>query len=168
MSSTMATCCSSASTSDRMTSYLEDFAVGQVERFGTYPVTREAVIDFATRFDPQPFHLDDAAAAASAIFGRLSASGWHTASMTMRMLVDQDRTMGRVTLGSPGIDEVRWLKPVYPGDTLSVESEVVGVRRSRSKPEMGSVKVRILTCNQHGEPVMSQVGTHLQPTRSAE
>ena len=148
-----------------MASYLDDFRVGQVERFGGYPVTREEVIDFAGRYDPQPFHLDDAAAAASPIFGRLSASGWHTAAMAMRMLVDHDRSMGRETLGSPGIDQIRWLKPVYPGDTLRVESEVIEVRASRSRPEMGVVKARMTVFNQQDEPVMTQISANFQRTR---
>ena len=148
-----------------MTSYLEDFQVGQIERFGAHAVTREEVIEFAGRYDPQPFHLDDAAAAASPIFGRLAASGWHTAAMAMRMIVDHGRANGRTTLGSPGIDELRWLKPVYPGDTLRIESEVIEVRRSQSRPERGSVKTRMIVYNQHDEPVMRQIGTIFQPTR---
>lgn len=150
-----------------MPSTLEDFHVGQVERFGGYAVTREEVLAFARDYDPQPFHLDDAAAAASAIFGRLSASGWHTAAMTMRMLVDHNQALARQTLGSPGIDEMRWLKPVYPGDTLRVESEVIEVRASRTRPEMGIVKLRMTVFNQHDEPVMTQIGTNFQPTRGS-
>ncbi|MDB5662215.1 MAG: hypothetical protein JWN59_553 [Sphingomonas bacterium] len=150
-----------------MPSYLEDFHVGQVERFGAYPVTRDEVLDFAGRFDPQPFHLDDDAAAASAIFGRLSASGWHTAAMTMRMLVDHNQALDRQTLGSPGIDEIRWLRPVYPGDTLRVETEVIEVRPSASRPTMGIVRLRLTTYNQQGEPVMRQVGANFQPRRPA-
>ena len=149
-----------------MPSCLDDFQVGQVERFGSYAVTRAEVIDFAGRYDPQPFHLDDAAAAANPIFRRLSASGWHTAAMTMRMLVDHNRAMDRQTLGSPGIDEIRWLKPVYPGDVLRVESEVIEVRASRSHPDRGIVKSRMTVFNQHDEPVMTQVGTNFQPVRS--
>lgn len=145
--------------------YLEDFAVGQIERFGAYPVTREEVLAFASAYDPQPFHLDDAAAEANPIFGRLSASGWHTAAMTMRMLFDQNRLHGRQTLGSPGIDEIRWLKPVYPGDTLSVETEVVEVRPSRSRPDRGIVRVRITTFNQDGEPVLREIGAAFHPRR---
>ncbi|MDB5718511.1 MAG: hypothetical protein JWM38_1938 [Sphingomonas bacterium] len=150
-----------------MPSYLEDFHVGQVERFGAYPVTRDEVLDFAGRFDPQPFHLDDDAAAASAIFGRLSASGWHTAAMTMRMLVDHNQALDRQTLGSPGIDEIRWLRPVYPGDTLRVETEVIEVRPSASRPTMGILRLRLTTYNQHGEPVMRQVGANFQLRRPA-
>ena len=148
-----------------MPSYLEDFHVGQVERFGRYAVTRAEVLEFAGRYDPQPFHLDDAAAAANPIFGRLSASGWHTAAMMMRMLVDHNQSQDRQTLGSPGIDELRWLKPVYPGDTLRVESEVIEVRASRSRPEMGMVKALMTVLNQHDEPVMTQIATTFQPVR---
>ncbi|MET5012133.1 MaoC/PaaZ C-terminal domain-containing protein, partial [Burkholderia pseudomallei] len=89
---------------------------------------------FASRYDPQPFHLSDEAAAATH-FGRLSASGWHTASMTMAMIVAYYRETGFQSLGSPGVDELRWLKPVYPGDTLRCETEVLETRRSASRPE---------------------------------
>ncbi len=128
-------------------------------------MTREEVIDFASRYDPQPFHLDDAAAAANPIFGRLSASGWHTCAMVMRMLVDHQMEDGHMSLGSPGVDEIRWLKPVYPGDTLSVEVEVVETRPSRSKPQIGSVHFVMTAFNQHGEPVMRQKAANLQPRR---
>src|SRR5437773_1690732 len=96
--------------------WFEDYQVGQIDRFGACEVKREEVIEFASRFDPQPFHLDDEAAAQNPIFGRLSASGWHTCAMVMRMLVDHQMEDGHFSLGSPGIDELRWLKPVYPGD----------------------------------------------------
>lgn len=148
--------------------WFEDYQVGQIERFGAYQVTREEVLDFATRYDPQPFHLNDEAAAANPIFGRLAASGWHTCSMVMRMLVDHAIEDGHFSLGSPGMDELRWLKPVYPGDTLSVESEVTDVRPSRSRPDIGSVYFTITAFNQHGEPVMRQKATNLQPRRPAQ
>jgi acyl dehydratase len=134
--------------------YLDDLVIGQKASFGRYQVTREEVIEFASKYDPQPFHLDDAAAART-YFGRLSASGWHTAAMTMRMLVDNMANEESAGLGSPGIDELRWLKPVYPGDTLRVETEIVEVTPSRSRPEMGSFRSRVTVLNQHDEPVMT-------------
>jgi len=148
--------------------WFEDYTVGRIDRFGAYEVKREEVIEFASRFDPQPFHLDDKAAAQNPIFGRLSASGWHTCSMVMRMLVDYQMEDGHFSLGSPGLDELRWLKPVYPGDTLSVETEVTDVRPSRSRPDIGSVYFTITAFNQHGEPVMRQKVSNLQPRRPVE
>jgi acyl dehydratase len=133
--------------------YFEDVVVGEVRRFGRYEVTRDEVIAFAQKYDPQPFHLSDEAAAATH-FGRLSASGWHSCAMTMAMLVEDLRASGEAGLGSPGLDELRWLKPVYPGDTLSCETEVLETRRSSSRPEMGLYKTRLTVLNQHGEPVM--------------
>ena len=97
--------------------YFEDIVVGAKASFGSYEVTREEVIDFARRYDPQPFHLSDEAAAETH-FGRLSASGWHTCAMAMSMIVENLRNNKQAGLGSPGVDELRWLKPVYPGDTL--------------------------------------------------
>ena len=148
-----------------MARYFEDYEVGEIERFGRYAVTREEVLAFATAYDPQPFHLDDAAAAASPIFGRLAASGWHTAAMTMRMLVDHLRETGTFSMGSPGLDELRWLKPVYPGDTLSMEVEVIGKSEPKSRPDIGFVKYRTTVFNQHGEPVMRQVANNILPKR---
>jgi acyl dehydratase len=149
-----------------MPTYLDEFAVGQTASFGTYEVTRDEVLRFAAAFDPQPFHLDDDAAAANPIFGRLSASGWHTAAMTMRMIVDQKRASGHRTLASPGIDELRWLSPVYPGDTLRMETKIVEVRPSRSRPELGSVHTEVSAFNQHGDKVMQYRAIELVPTRS--
>ena len=97
--------------------YFEDIAVGGKASFGSYHVTREEVIDFASRYDPQPFHLSDEAAAQTH-FGRISASGWHTCAMVMSMIVENLKNNKQAGLGSPGVDELRWLKPVYPGDTL--------------------------------------------------
>ena len=112
--------------------FLEDVTVGDKASFGNCHVDRDEVIAFAERFDPQPFHLSDEAAAATH-FGRLSASGWHTASMTMAMIVAYYRETGFQSLGSPGVDELRWLKPVYPGDTLRCETEVLETRTSASR-----------------------------------
>ncbi len=133
--------------------YLEDMKVGTKASFGRYEVTREEVLEFAGKYDPQPFHLDDEAAAKTH-FGRISASGWHTCAMTMAMLVENLTKNKQAGLGSPGLDELRWLKPVYPGDTLRVESEITEVTPSRSRPEMGSTKARVTVFNQHDEPVM--------------
>jgi acyl dehydratase len=133
--------------------YLEDMKVGTKASFGRYEVTREEVLEFAGKYDPQPFHLDDEAAAKTH-FGRISASGWHTCAMTMAMLVENLKKNKQAGLGSPGLDELRWLKPVYPGDTLRVESELTEVTPSRSRPEMGSTKAKVTVFNQHDEPVM--------------
>lgn len=144
--------------------YLEDMKVGQKSCFGSYRVTREEVIDFASKYDPQPFHLDDEAAAKTH-FGRLSASGWHTASMTMAMLVENLTKEKQAGLGSPGLDELRWLKPVYPGDTLRVETELTDVRPSRSRPEMGSIHSDLTVFNQDNVPVMTMKSIGLVATR---
>ena len=147
--------------------YYEDLRIGTVRTFGQYEVTREEVVDFATKFDPQPFHLDDAAAAETH-FGRLSASGWHTCSMTMRMMVDDLAENKSASLGSPGIDQLRWKKPVYPGDTLRCETELLEKRRSASRPEMGIFKSRVRTFNQNEEIVLEMVSNALIKTRSPE
>ncbi len=140
--------------------YYEDIEVGVVRRFGSKQVAREEVIDFASKYDPQPFHLDDAAAAQT-YFGRLSASGWHTGSMAMRMIVDSMKEHEQASLGSPGVDELRWLQPVYPDDTLRCESEVIEKRRSGSRPDMGIFKSRLTVFNQHDAPVMTMISTGL-------
>ena len=134
--------------------YWEDIEVGARSSFGRYEVTRDEVIEFGSKSDPQPFHLS-AEAAAQTYFGRLSASGWHTCAMLMRMLVEHMRTERQAGLGSPGIDELRWLKPVYPGDTLRAESEVLDKTPSRSRADMGSYRGRTTVFNQHDEPVMT-------------
>ena len=146
--------------------YFEDVIVGHKQRFGQHVVTREEVIAFAERYDPQPFHLSDEAAAATH-FGRLSASGWHTCAMTMGMIVENLKANKQASLGSPGVDELKWLKPVYPGDTLSVESEVLDKRVSASRPEMGIVRGRTTVFNQDGVAVMTFVANSLIATRPA-
>jgi acyl dehydratase len=147
--------------------YFEDIAVGEKSSFGHYEVTREEVIDFARKYDPQPFHLDDDAAAKTH-FGRLSASGWHTCAMTMAMLVENMKEHKQAGLGSPGVDNLRWIKPVYPGDTLRVENEVLEKRRSQSRPEMGIFKSKATVFNQHDEPVMSMVSNGLIAVRDPD
>lgn len=146
--------------------YFEDIAVGSTARFGAYAVTREEVTEFAAKYDPQPFHLSDEAAAATH-FGRLSASGWHTCAMVMSMVVENLKANEQAGLGSPGIDELRWLKPVYPGDTLSCETEVLGKRRSEKRPEMGIFRSRMTVRNQDGAVVMTFISTGLVSTRPA-
>ncbi|MEL7728486.1 MaoC family dehydratase [Citromicrobium bathyomarinum] len=147
--------------------YFEDLEVGTKASFGQYEVTREEVMEFAGKYDPQPFHLDDDVAAKTH-FGRLSASGWHTCAMTMRMMVDQFSKEKAASLGSPGIDELRWLKPVYPGDTLRVEAELIEKRQSKSKPSMGLTKNRQTVFNQHDEPVMTMVSNGMIQVRDPE
>lgn len=144
--------------------YYEDLEVGAKASFGAYDVTREEVVEFASKYDPQPFHLSDEAAAQT-YFGRLSASGWHTAAMTMRMTVDHMRTQRNASLGSPGIDELKWLRPVYPGDTLRCESELLEKRLSASRPDMGITKGRTTVFNQHDQPVMTFIANGLIRTR---
>ena len=146
--------------------YLEDLEVGQKASFGTYHVTREEVIDFASKYDMQPFHLDDEAAAKTH-FGRIAASGWHTCAMTMAMIARDVVDTEQAGLGSPGVDELRWLKPVYPGDTLRVESEVIEVRPSRSKPEIGSVRSAVTVLNQDDVAVMTFTSIVLMQRRPA-
>lgn len=144
--------------------YYEDLEVGKPQRFGHYEVTRAEVLDFAGKYDPQPFHLDDAAAGQTH-FGRLAASGWHTCSMTMAMMVAARKDEPLASLGAIGIDELRWLKPVYPGDVLSCETELLEKRRSKSKPGTGILKSRTATFNQHGEQVLAMTAITLVRTR---
>ena len=140
--------------------YWEDVEPGTVARFGSKRVERDEVIAFAEQFDPQPFHLSDEAAAQT-YFGRLSASGWHTCAMTMRMLVDHMAEQRQAGLGSPGIDSLSWLRPVYPGDVLRVETRVLDKRASNSRPEMGSYRSEATVFNQEDEPVMRFTSTGL-------
>ena len=140
-------------------SYFEDYLPGAVHEFGSVTIEEEEIIDFARRFDPQPFHIDPEAAKQSA-FGGLIASGWHTASLTMRLLVNH--YVSRVaSLGSPGVDEVRWRKPVRPGDTLSVRATITESKLSRSKPDQGTIRSYIEVLNQHREVVMTWKGMGL-------
>ena len=145
--------------------YLEDFAPGQ--RFGgatRIRIETERIKTFAAEFDPQPFHLDEQAAASS-IFRGLAASGWHTAAATMRLLVVSDLKPAGGIIGA-GFDEFRWPRPVRPGDELRVESEVLEVRPSKSLPEQGMIKVRTTTLNQRDEIVQVTVGNLVVPRRS--
>ena len=131
--------------------YFEDFAVGQKFRSATATITAEGMKAFAAEFDPQPFHLDEEAAKRS-LFRGLAASGWHTAAVTMRLLVQSDMHPAGGTIGAGG-EDLKWPRPVRPGDVLHVEAEVLEMRPSKSRPELGIVKVRLTTYNQAGEPV---------------
>ena len=130
----------------------ESFDIGQIQNFGAYEVTEEEIIEFAEKYDPQFFHLDHEAAKQS-LFGGLCASGWHTCSMTMAMMVANMDKNGR-SLGSPGIDNLRWLRPVYPGDVLSVQMEVMDTRPSKSRPNIGIVVSKVSVSNHKEEVVM--------------
>ena len=147
-----------------MQRYLEDFAPGQKFGSGRRRVEAGEVKRFAAEFDPQPFHMDEQAARAT-FFGGLAASGWHTAAMTMRLLVESDLKPAGGIVGA-GFDEFRWPRPVRPGDELHLEIEVLEVRPSRSRPEQGLVKIRTTTLNQKGEPVQVSVGNLVVPRRS--
>jgi acyl dehydratase len=148
--------------------FFEDIRVGESAEIGRYTFTAEEIKAFAARFDPQPFHLDEAAAARS-MFGRLCASGWHTACMWMRLLVDHRRREDDArrargepvaTLGvSPGFRDLKWLSPVYPGDTITYATEVIDTRPSMSRPEWGIMTARNTGTNQRGEPVLSFVSS---------
>jgi acyl dehydratase len=147
--------------------YWEDRAVGDRESFGRYEVTRDEVLDFARKYDPQPFHLSDEAAEKTH-FGRLAASGWHTAAMTMAMTVAETLGEESGSLGAAGVDELRWLRPVYPGDVLRVETEVLEKRASNSRPDMGSMRNQFTVLNQNDEPVMRFIAIALVRRRPAE
>ena len=146
--------------------YLEDLRPGDVRETGSHTVTREEIVAFARQFDPQPIHLDEEAARRSP-FGGLIASGWHTASLCMRLVVEAVLPDGSGNLGSPGVDELRWTRPVRPGDTLTVRTEVVEVKPSRSKPDRGLVRLRYVVRNQHGEDVMSLIAMGIMRRRPA-
>ncbi len=146
--------------------YFEDIEPGTIDRFGRYEVTREEVLDFARKYDPQPFHLSDEAAAQTH-FGRLAASGWHTCAMAMAMVVENFTGKAHAGLGSPGIDELRFVRPVYPGDTLRCESEILDKRQSRSKPLMGSYRSKLSVFNQDDVLVLSFIATDLIRVRDA-
>ena len=147
--------------------YWEDLEVGSETEFGDYEVTREEVLEFARKYDPQPFHLSDEAAARTH-FGRLAASGWHTCAMTMAVIVRALTAEPQAGLGSPGVDELRWLRPVYPGDTLTVRGTIIEKTPSRSKPDLGSFRTRTSVTNQDGVEVMRFISIVLIRRRPAE
>lgn len=136
--------------------WFEDYRVGDVMEFGDHLMTETEILDYAHRYDPQPFHTDPEAAKAS-IFGGLIASGWNTAGVMMRMLIDHS-VPRNASMGSPGIDELRWPRPVRPGDRLRVRQTVVEVVPSRSKPDRGIVRQFTEVLNQDGEAVMTMKG----------
>jgi acyl dehydratase len=136
--------------------YFEDFEVDKTIDVGSCTMTEEEIMDFASKYDPQPFHVDKAAAAKS-IYGGIIASGWHTCGVIMRLMVDGFLSKA-ASMGSPGVDEVRWLKPVRPGDTLSVSTTVLEMRPSTSKPDRGVVVSEWRAKNQHGELVATVKG----------
>jgi acyl dehydratase len=143
--------------------YLEDFTVGQTFGSGRLRVDTEQIKAFAAEFDPQPFHLDENAARET-IFGGLAASGWHTAALTMRLLVESEIAPAGGIVGA-GFDEFRWPRPVRPGDELRIESEVLEVRASRSRPHQGLIKLRTTTLNQMDEAVQVQIANLIVPRR---
>ena len=146
--------------------YFDDFKVGDELASPGVTISESQILDFALQFDPQPFHLDVNAATAGP-FGGLIASGFHTAALTFRMFW-QTGALDGGSVGSPGLDELRWLKPVRPGDTLRVVARVLATRRSTSKPDRGIVRMQYTTLNQHGEPVMTLIGNQLMRTRPVQ
>jgi acyl dehydratase len=142
--------------------YLDDLAVGRKFATGSVTLTLEGCKAFATEFDPQPFHLDEAAARAS-MFGRIAASGWYTASLSMRLLVEGELTIAGGLIGLGG--ELTWPRPTYPGDTLQVETEILAIRPSATNPARGIVTARNQTFNQNGDPVQIAVVKMLVPRR---
>ena len=136
--------------------YLEDFAVGQTFGSGRLRIEKQRIETFAAEFDPQPFHLDEQAAR-NTLFGGLAASGWHTAAVSMRLLVESELKPAGGIIGA-GFDELRWPRPVRPDDELRVESEVLEVRPSQSRPTEGLLKLRMTTLNQNGEAVQVAIG----------
>ena len=149
--------------------YFEDVKLGDRNEFGPVTISREEIIAFAREFDPQPFHLSDEAAAVTH-FGSLASSGWHTTALSMKMMVamwQRNPGVQAASLGALGVDELRWLQPVRPGDTLRGVSEVIDLKASRSRPEMGIVKTHITLFNQRDEPVLSMKPIAMFRTRSA-
>jgi acyl dehydratase len=140
---------------DRGSRYFEDYATGTTHECGSVSVDEAGIVAFAKEFDPQPFHVDPAAAASGPYHG-LIASGWHTAALVMRLLVE-NYLSAEASLGSPGLDEIRWPYPVRPGDTLHVRATVVEARRSLSKPDRGIIKTAVEAANQEGRTVMRAI-----------
>jgi acyl dehydratase len=136
--------------------YWEDFTAGQVRELGTITPTREEIVAFARQFDPQPFHLDDEAARAS-VFGGLCASGWHTCAMAMRLMVTQF-LHETSSLGSPGLEGIQWLKPVFPGDTLRLQHKILATKPMGKRPDVGMVRTLWEMFNQHGDKVLVMEG----------
>ncbi|WP_049920778.1 MaoC family dehydratase [Halopiger djelfimassiliensis] len=146
--------------------YYEDIEIGETQEFGEYHVTKEEIVEFAEQYDPQPFHVDESAAADSA-FGELVASGWHTAAICMRLLVTGPM-QDRASMGARGVDELRWKRPVTPGDTLSIRTEVLDKRVSESDPRRGYVDERLEGRTGDGDVVLSWIGLGMIARRNAE
>jgi acyl dehydratase len=144
--------------------FFEDFAVGQVFSTGRLRIDAEQIKAFARQFDPQPFHLDEAAAQNS-VFRGLAASGWHTAALTMRLMADGEFKPAGGIIGV-GFDELSWQRPVRPGDELHAKSEILEVRPSKSRPDRGTIRVRTTTYNQNGEAVQAFTGNLIVPRRT--
>ena len=145
--------------------HFEDFAPGAAELPGRITVTRDDIVAFARDFDPQPFHLDEEAARAS-FAGRLIASGWHSCALLMRLVADA-YVLNSTSMGAPGVEEVKWLRPVHPGDTLSGRYAILETKTSRSRPEMGFVRIRTELLNQNDETVLSQLNWMMMARRDA-
>jgi acyl dehydratase len=145
--------------------HLDDLAPGQVYPLGRRTLSRDEIVAFARDWDPQPFHLDEEAGAAS-IYDGLIASGWHTACVFMRLFADGLLSRA-AALGSPGVDELRWLRPVRPGDTLEARIEILEVRPSRSKPDRGIARLRSVMINQHQDEVLTFVANVMFRRRPA-
>jgi len=143
----------------------EDFETGEVIDLGEYEVTREEILEFARKYDPQPFHTDEESAGDS-IYGGLIASGWHTCAMMMRLLCDAV-LLEAESMGSPGVEKIRWLKPVRPGDTLRGRMTVVETRPSRSKPDRGLIRSHWAVLNQEDELVMTMEGMGMYRRRDS-
>jgi len=143
--------------------YFEDFRVGDKIDCGSTTFQKEEMLEFARKFDPQPFHVDEQAAAGSA-FGGLIASGWHTCSACMRLIVDH---MHSASMGSPGVERIRWIKPVRPGDTLKMVATIIGVQPSKSRPDRGRVTFSYDMTDLAGEQVMSMQAVGIVKRRPA-
>jgi acyl dehydratase len=150
--------CDTAGVNDLGLRYFEDYTPGTTYECGSVRIDEASIINFAQQYDPQPFHTDPVAAATGP-FGGLVASGWHTAGLVMRLLVD-NYLSAEASLGAPGLDELRWPRPVRPGDTLAVRATVVEARKSQSKPDRGIVKTLVEAVNQDGKTVMSCIPTN--------
>ena len=144
--------------------YFDDYQAGTVEEYGAITVSEEEILEFARRYDPQPFHIDPEAARRSP-YGGLIASGWHTSALMMRMLTEH--YLGASSLGSPGIDELRWPAPVRPGDTLNLRVSILETRLSRSKPDRGILRSRVQVVNQDGAIVLDATAVNLIAVRDA-
>ena len=145
--------------------YFEDYTVGTTDQFGAYEITEREIIDFARRYDPQPFHIDPQAARESS-FGGLVASGWMTGAVMMRMMVDHYISRA-ASMGSPGLDQIRWVRPVRAGDVLHVRITVTAAKRSQSKPDRGVIWFDNEVADQHGEVVMTCKGMGMYRCRGA-